>query len=132
MHPRLGRALAGASVGSGLVLAWWGIFRLAPNWPLRIARSDRCQDFGCALGAALADLALTAVVVIASSMAAGWVVLRAFRVRPAWPVAILGPVLGWAILQLVGQAQSGSVGWILPAMAVGYGLAGFVSVRRKA
>ena len=132
MHPRLVRALAGAAVGSGLVLVWSGIFRLAPHWPTSIVRSDQCRDFGCALGAALTGLVLTAAVVIAGSMVVGWVVLRAIRVRPAWPVAILGPVVGWAILLLIGQAQSGSLGWILPAMAAGYALAGFVSARRTA
>jgi hypothetical protein len=132
MHPRLRRALAGAAVGTGLVLVWRLIFRLAPNWPPRIGRGDQCRDFGCALGAALTSLVLTLAVVIASSMVVGWVVLRAIRVRPAWPVAILGPVLGWAILALAGQAQSGSVGWLVPGMAVGYGLAGLISAPRAA
>lgn len=132
MRPRLVRALAGAAVGSGLVLFWWGLIRLWPRWPLNIVRDDSCRNFGCALGTALISLVLTVAVILAGSIAIGWVLLWAIRVRPAWPVAILGPVLGWVLLQLIGQAQTGSVGWIVLGMAIGYAFAGFISARRSA
>jgi hypothetical protein len=136
MRPRLLRALAGVGLGGGLVLIWWGLFRLSPRWPLRLVGDDTCRsDLGCGLGAAIVSLIITVAVVLAISMAAGWLLLWAVRVRPAWPVALVGPILGWVVWWLANpvlQHVFGDTTWrAVVAFAVGYGLAGLITPQRS-
>jgi hypothetical protein len=133
MHPKLLRALAGAVMGAGLVLAWWAIFTRWPSWPLRLTNDRECQDMGCALGGAFASLLIMIPLVIALTVTVGWIVLRAIRVRPAWPIAVVGPVLGWVLVLLAGGViGEPTVWWQVAAFAVGYGFAGLLSAPRAA
>jgi hypothetical protein len=74
-------------------------------------------------------------VVLAISMAAGWLLLWAVRVRPAWPVALGGPILGWVVWWLANpvlQHVFGDTTWrAVVAFAVGYGLAGLITPQRS-
>lgn len=137
MQHRLIRVLVSAGVGAGLVLAWWGFFRLFPELPLRLAGDEQCrQDFGCGLGAALISVILTVSLVIAVSVAVGWGVLWAVGVRPAWLMAIVGPVAGWLLLLLADRAlhptSVRNVWEVVVGMGVGYGLIALISGKRRA
>ena len=135
MRPRIVRVLVGAVLGAGLVLGWWGFFRAFPDLPVHLIGDEKCRnDLGCGLGAAYVSIVITVTLVIAVSVVVAWIVLSAIQVRPAWPVAILGPVFGWLVALLLGKAvheASLSLGVAVAAMAAGYGLAGLVSARRR-
>lgn len=119
-----------------MVLGWWAFFRAFPGLPFKLVTGDeRCRnDLGCGLGAAYVSIVLTVTLVIAVSLVVGLLVLWAIRVRPGWPVAVLGPVLGWLIALLLGRSLhvSLSLGVAMGAMAVGYGVAGLLPARRGA
>src|SRR2546423_12103174 len=137
MRSLLLRALIAALLGAALVLAWWGFFRLFPNLPVHLVGDEKCRnDLGCGLGAAYLSIILTVTLVALVSVAVGMVVLRAIGFRPALPVAILGPVIGWLVLLVAGKAlhlpSVGSLWWVVAGMAAGYGLAGLISPRRQA
>jgi uncharacterized membrane protein HdeD (DUF308 family) len=135
VRPRIVRVLAGAVLGAGLVLGWWAFFMAFPDLPVHLVGDERCRnDLGCGLGAAYLSIVITVTLVVAASVVVGLLVLRAIRVRPGWPVAVLGPVLGWLVALLLGNAmhESLSLGLAMGAMAVGYGVAGMLPARRGA
>lgn len=132
-HPRLRRGLVGAATGAGLVLAWWVVFLIWPGVPRLVDFQGDCHQIGCAIGNAIVSLILTIALVTGLSIAVGWIVLAAVGVRPAWPIAVVGPIFGWIIVQLTnGIADGGSVLWLTVVFAVGYGVAGLLSAPRKA
>jgi hypothetical protein len=134
-HPALRRSLVAGAVGAGLVLVWWGVFRLFPNLVFEFDKPEGCNQIGCALSAALASVILTIAVVVAVSVVVSAIVLRWVGVRPSWPVALLGPVLTFAVAWLRGSGfdfifgQSTAV--LVLAAALSYGLAGLI-VRSRA
>lgn len=135
MHPRAVRVLVAAVLGAGLVLGWWAFFRAFPELPVHLIGDEKCRnDLGCGLGAAYLSIVITVTLVLAVSVLVAWIVLSAIRIRPAWPVAILGPVLGWLVALLLGKAlheASLSLGVAVAAMAAGYALAGLLPARRR-
>jgi hypothetical protein len=127
------RGLIAAGVGAGLVLVWWGVFRAWPQLAIDLVPNEGCANLGCALGAALVSLVLAVALVVMLSIAIGWLVLHAARVRPAWPAALLGPVLGWVIGWLADPVlPEHPVIMLVPPVALGYGLAAIASTPRKA
>jgi hypothetical protein len=129
------RALGGAAVGAGLVLVWWAIFRAAPDAFFNLVGVDCAPnaDLGCALGGAILSVIVAVIVVVAVSIVVGWFVLWAIGVRPAWAVALVGPVLGWVIAWLaepVLTSMFGSgVARVAVPVALGYGLAAAITSR---
>jgi hypothetical protein len=134
VHPRAVRVLVAAVLGAGLVLGWWAFFRAFPNLPVRVGDEKCRNDLGCGLGAAYVSIILTVALVIAVSVLVAWIVLWAIRMRPAWPVAILGPVVGWLLAlllaKLLHQSSLSTVWLAVLAMAAGYGLTGLITARR--
>lgn len=133
--------LAAAGVGAGLVLLWWAVFSIAPGLLTGLVGAEdvACApgaDFGCALGAALLSVVLGVAVVVAASIVLGWLVLRLFGVRPAWLVALLGPVLGWALAWLGSAPLSAAFGdsvWrVFVPITLAYGIAGSLTARKRA
>jgi hypothetical protein len=127
-------ALVSAGVGVALVLIWWGAFKLVPNLVFRIDKPEGCNEIGCALSAALASVVLTIALVVAMSVALAWIILSLLGVRPALPVALLGPVLGFALALLISRGFEFVFGQSVPllalAAAAGYGVAGLVTPKR--
>lgn len=116
------------------MLAWWVIFQVWPRWPLRLVSDERCrdQDPSCSFGTGLVNFILTAAILTAATVAVGWIVLWVIRVRPAWPIAVLGPVVGWLLLQLAGGILNNLPVLLLAvAFAFSYGMAGLISTPRR-
>jgi hypothetical protein len=134
-HPALRRSLVAGAVGAGLVLVWWGVFRLFPNLVFEFDKPEGCNQIGCALSAALASAILTIAAVVAVSVAVSGIVLRWLGVRPSWPVALLGPVLTFALAWLFNSGFDfvfgQSTALLAAAAALGYGVAGLL-VRSRA
>jgi hypothetical protein len=129
------RALGGAAVGAGLVLIWWAIFKAAPDSVFSLVGVDCAPnaDLGCALGGAILSVIVAVIVVVAVSIVVGWIVLWAIGVRPAWAVALVGPVLGWVLAWLgepVLTSMFGSgVARVAVPMGLGYALAAAITSR---
>jgi hypothetical protein len=133
-HPALRRSLVAGAVGAGLVLIWWGVFRLFPNFMFQIDKPEGCDQIGCALSAALASAILTIAVVVAVSVVVSGIVLRSLGVRPSWRVALLGPVLTFALAWLFNSGLDfvfgQSTALLVVAAALGYGVAGLTARTR--
>jgi hypothetical protein len=89
VHPAILRVLAAAGVGAGLGLVFWLVIYVGSR--SHVASSFTCGGGGCLFLAIVAGLAgLVAIVVLA------WPLLHAVGVRPAWPVALVGPIIAIA------------------------------------
>lgn len=129
-----------AGVGAAVVLLWWGAFTLFPGLTHLSPGSGDCSGFAACVGAAVlgvfAEIFLTILLVLFSSLLLCWLGLWLLRVRPAWPVALLGPVGAWAVTAVVpGLVRSlrGDGPWdFLLTVPVGYALAAFVTATEVA
>jgi hypothetical protein len=124
VHPAILRVLASAGVAGGLGLVFWLVIRVVAR--SHVARGFTCGGGGCLFLAIVGSLAgLVAVVVLA------WPLLRAVGVRPAWPVALLGPVIAIAAYReffvLVDRSLVTGL-WIL--LAVSYAAAAVITAPR--
>ncbi len=112
---RLVRRLVGA-LAAGLLIVFWGLLALIAI-PIALTPC-RAEGSGC-LGQAFLLGAVAGVVAVV----AAWPVLYLLRVRPAWPVALIGPItlggLGWLAIDGLGR------GWallpLLPSLSYGVG-----------
>jgi hypothetical protein len=128
------RCVFAAAVGVGVVLVWWAVFLLNPRLPATMVDEPSCDGAlecsGGSLGAIMVDLLLTVLVMVMSSVVASWPVLWLLRVRPSWPVALLGPVSALALYAVVpdpDRARSPGVVSFVVAVAGGYAIAAFVT-----
>jgi hypothetical protein len=123
-------------IGALLVVIWWAIFH---NWPdLFFPHLVDCgpnPSLSCGLGGAIAGVALVISTVVALSVLAGWLLLWVAQVRPAWPVALAGPILAglltWLSNPVTHVLFGQSILRALLPVAVGYGLAGLI-IRKRA
>lgn len=135
------RLLGAAASGAGLVLGWWGFFLLFPDLPLSLVSPGRpggdceavralCEAAG-AVGGAMISFVFTIALVLGLSLPIGWGLLWLFRVRPAYPTALLGPVLAWVIGSTADRLGGIAGGEPPVALAlcvgIGYAAAAFVT-----
>lgn len=123
------RTLLSAAVGIALVLGWWWVFSAAPNLAINLTDTT-CADFGCALGAALVSFIVTIAMVVSVSMVVGWALLWTVGVRPAWLVAITGPILAWVVGWLAQSIIPSGIWRFLIPVAIGYAVAGLLTSRQ--
>ncbi|NIJ12572.1 hypothetical protein FHU38_002916 [Saccharomonospora amisosensis] len=135
------RLLAAAASGTGLVLGWWGFFLGFPDLPFSLVSPRQvgsdCEaarvlcEAASAVGGALISFLLTTALVLGLSLPIGWGLLWLLRVRPAYPTALLGPVLAWAIGSMADRLTSIAGGEPPVALAgcagIGYATAAFVT-----
>jgi hypothetical protein len=124
--PAIRRVLASACVAGGLGLAFWLVFYIGSR--SRFTGGGTCGGgpWGCLMVAIIGVLAgVLAIFVVA------WPLLRAAGVRPAWPVALLGPVVAimtyGAFVKLTDRWQLTGV-WIV--LAVSYAAAAVITSPR--
>jgi hypothetical protein len=112
--------LAGALIAGLWLLLMLGVVGAVTRGPCRV------EGFEC-LGQALVGAAIAVPV----ALAAGWPLLWLLRVRPAWPVALLGPliliVVGWLGLALLPEHPL----VVIALAALSYAMAGALSMRRS-
>jgi hypothetical protein len=125
VHPAIQRVLASAGVAGGLGLALWLVV-LAGSRSHVTSRLTCAGPWGCLGLAILASFAaLLAIVVLA------WPLLYAARVRPAWPVALIGPVVALIVsreyLKLADRSLLTSL-WLV--LAISYAAAAVISAPR--
>jgi hypothetical protein len=118
-------------VGALLVVIWWAIFH---NWPdLLFPHLVDCgpnPTLSCGLGGAIVGVILVIGVVVALSVLGGWLLLWLAQLRPAWPVAVAGPIIAglltWLTNPITHVLFGQSILRALLPVAVGYGLAGLI------
>jgi hypothetical protein len=123
--PAIRRVLASASVAGVLGLAFWLVFSIGSG--SRFFAGDTCGGpAGCLMVAVFAVLAgLLAIVVVA------WPLLRVAGVRPAWPVALLGPFIALsAYREFTLLADHGLVPGLWILLAVSYAAAAVITAPR--
>jgi hypothetical protein len=125
-----------AGVGALLVVVWWAIFHNFPD--LLFPHLVDCglnPTLSCGLGGAIAGVILVVGVVVAVSVLAGWLLLGVAQVRPAWPVALAGPIIAglltWLTNPITHVLLGQSILRALLPVAVGYGLAGLIIRTRR-
>jgi hypothetical protein len=91
-RPAIRRVLASASVAGGLGLVFFLVLYIGSRSHITAGMTCGGGEWGC-LGLAIIGLlaSMLAIVVLA------WPLLHAAGVRPAWPVAVVGPVVALAV-----------------------------------
>jgi hypothetical protein len=125
VHPAIRRVVASAGVAGGLGLVL-GLVVLAGSRSHVTSRLTCGGPWGCLGLAVIAGLAaLLAIVILA------WPLLYAARVRPAWPVALIGPMVALAAsreyLKLADRSLLASL-WLV--LAISYAAAAVISAPR--
>jgi hypothetical protein len=112
--PAIRRALASACVAGGLGLLFWLVFHIGSR---SLIKAGDCGGgpWGCLFVGIVAVLAGILVIVVVA-----WPLLRAVGVRPAWPVALVGPIIAMSAypgyLTLAYRSQVPGL-WILLALS---------------
>ena len=131
------RCLAAAAVACAVVLVWWAVLTIWPGsvFSLVEAKSVSCPEapgWGCELGAVFLNIIIGITLIVWGGVGLAWWLLSLVGVRPAWPVALLGPVFTLFAIW-VGDAalkHLGSLGSVLVPVALGFALAALVTTRR--
>jgi hypothetical protein len=125
VHPAIWRVAASGGVAGGLGLVLWLVV-LAGSRSHATSRLSCSGPWGCLGLAVIASLAaLLAIVILA------WPLLYAARVRPAWPVALIGPVVALvASREYVKLADSSLLTGLWLVLAVSYAAAAVISAPR--
>ncbi|GAA4415975.1 hypothetical protein GCM10023148_12710 [Actinokineospora soli] len=130
------RCLAAAGVACAVVLAWWAILSTWPEAVFTLVGADdvscpEAQGWGCEIGAAFLSVILGVTLIISSGVGLVWWGLSLVGVRPAWPVALLGPVFTLFAVWVGDKAlgELGALGSALVPVAAGYALAALVTAR---
>lgn len=123
VHPAILRVLASASVAGGLGLIFWLVLHVASRSHVGLTCGG---GGGCLFLAIVGVLAgLVAIIVLA------WPLLHLAGVRPAWPVALLGPFIAIVayreFLLLVDRSLVTGL-WIL--LAISYAAAAVITAPR--
>jgi hypothetical protein len=126
VHPAIRRVLASASVAGGLGLVFWLVINVGARLHVTAGLTCGGGPWGCLGLAILGGLAgLLAIVVLA------WPLLHAVGVRPAWPVALVGPIVAISayreFLTLVDRSLVTGL-WIL--LAISYTAAAVITAPR--
>ncbi len=125
VHPAIRRVVASAGVAGGLGLALW--LAVLAGSRSHVTSGLSCGGpWGCLGLAIVASLAaLLAIVILA------WPLLYAARVRPAWPVALIGPVIAIvASREYVKLADGRLLTGLWLVLAVSYAAAAVISAPR--
>ena len=125
VHPAIRRLVASAGVAGGLGLVLW-LAVLAGSRSHVTSRLTCGSPWGCLGLAIIASLAaLLAIVILA------WPLLYAARVRPAWPVALIGPMVALVVsreyVKLADRSLLTSL-WLV--LAISYAAAAVISAPR--
>lgn len=124
VHPAISRVLASAGVAGGLGLMFWLVFYVGSR--SHVGAGFACGGGGCLFLAIVGVLAgLVAIVVLA------WPLLRLAGVRPAWPVALLGPIIAMnAYGEFLVLAERSLVTGLWILLAISYAAAAVITAPR--
>jgi hypothetical protein len=125
IHPAIWRVVASAGVAGGLGLVLW-LVALA-GYRSHVTSGLTCGGpWGCLGLAIIASLAsLLAIVILA------WPLLYAARVRPAWPVALIGPMVALvASREYLKLADRSLLTGLWLVLAISYAAAAVISAPR--
>ena len=125
VHPAIRRIAASAGVAGGLGLVLW-LVALAGSRSHVTSGLTCTGPWGCLGLAIIASLAgFLAVVILA------WPLLYAARVRPAWPVALIGPIVALVVSrEYVKLADRSLLTGLWLVLAVSYAAAAVISAPR--
>lgn len=126
VHPAIRRVVASAGVAGGLGLVPWLVVLAGSRSHVTAGLSCGGGPWGCLGLAIIASLAaLLAIVILA------WPLLYAAGVRPAWPVALIGPIVALvASREYMKLADGGLLTSLWFVLAISYAAAAVISAPR--
>jgi hypothetical protein len=126
VHPAVRRVVASAGVAGGLGLVLWLVTFAGSRSHVTSRLTCGGDTGGCLELAIIGSIAaLLAIVILA------WPLLYAARVRPAWPVALIGPVVALvASREYLRLADSSLLTSLWLVLAISYAAAAVISAPR--